>query len=112
MIKEESRFASSTVFEGMTSIRALIDNLKNNVENARRIKEILFDLYLFEREFNKELYPNNEIIILDKNEEYEPPFDIPELELQIGNYIKRLYIISDSGEGLIVYLKTKENDND
>lgn len=43
MIKEESRFASSTVFEGMTSIRALIDNLKNNVENARRIKEILFD---------------------------------------------------------------------
>ena len=43
MIKEESRFASSTVFEGMTSIRALLDNLKNNVENARKIKEILFD---------------------------------------------------------------------
>ena len=40
MIKEESRFATSTVFEGMTSIRALLDNLKNGVENARKINEI------------------------------------------------------------------------
>ena len=36
MIKEESRFATSTVFEGMTSIRALLDNLKNGVENASK----------------------------------------------------------------------------
>ncbi len=43
MIKEETRFASSTIFEGMTSIRALLDNLKNNVENARKIEKILFD---------------------------------------------------------------------
>ena len=42
MIKEETRFASSTVFEGMTSIRALIDNLKDNVENVRKIEKILF----------------------------------------------------------------------
>lgn len=43
MIKEESRFATSTVFEGMTSIRALLDNLKDGVENARKIEKILFD---------------------------------------------------------------------
>ncbi len=43
MIKEESRFASSTVFEGMTSIRAIIDNLKENIPNARKITKILFD---------------------------------------------------------------------
>ena len=43
MIKEESRFCESTVFEGMTSIRALIDNLKDNKENARKIQKILFD---------------------------------------------------------------------
>lgn len=43
MIKEETRFASSVVFEGMTSIRALLDNLKNNIENARKIEKILFD---------------------------------------------------------------------
>ena len=43
MIKEESRFADSTVFEGMTSIRALLDNLKDDVPNARKIEKILFD---------------------------------------------------------------------
>ena len=43
MIKEESRFAPSCVFEGMTSIRALLDNLKAGKENARRIEKILFD---------------------------------------------------------------------
>lgn len=96
----------------LKTLQDAIENISIDDFNNEIIKEILFDLYLFEREFNKELYPNNEIIILDTNEEYEPPFDIPELELQIGNYIKRLYIISDSGEGLIVYLKTKENNND
>ena len=43
MIKEETRFASSTVFEGMTSIRALIDNLKNGIRGAREIEKILYD---------------------------------------------------------------------
>ena len=43
MIKEESRFKDSCVFEGMTSIRALLDNLKENKVNARKIEKILFD---------------------------------------------------------------------
>lgn len=43
MIKEESRFAKSTVFEGMTSIRALLDNLKDGIDGARKIEKILFD---------------------------------------------------------------------
>lgn len=43
MIKEAERFASSTVFEGMTSIRAIIDNLKDNKSNARKIEKILID---------------------------------------------------------------------
>ncbi len=43
MIKEENRFISSTVFEGMTSIRALIDNLKDKKPNARKITKILFN---------------------------------------------------------------------
>lgn len=43
MIKEESRFISSTVFEGMTSIRALLDNLKDGKENARIIEKIIYD---------------------------------------------------------------------
>ena len=40
MIKEESRFASSTVFEGMTSIRAV---LASQNEGARSIQRILYD---------------------------------------------------------------------
>lgn len=43
MIKEEARFESSTVFEGMTSIRAVLDNLKDNKKNARKIEKILID---------------------------------------------------------------------
>jgi 23S rRNA (guanosine2251-2'-O)-methyltransferase len=43
MIKESSRFESSCVFEGMTSIRALLDNLKENKPNARKISKILYD---------------------------------------------------------------------
>ena len=43
MIKEINRFASSTVFEGMTSIRAILDNLKSNARNARKIEKILYD---------------------------------------------------------------------
>ena len=94
------------------TLQDAVENISTDRFNKEIIKEILFDLYLFDREFNKELYPNNEVIILDTNEEYEPPFDIPELELQVVNYIKRLYIISDSGEGLIIYQKRKENNND
>ena len=43
MIKEESRFTNSTVFEGMTSIRAILDGIKENKPNARKIEEILYD---------------------------------------------------------------------
>ena len=43
MIKEESRFAESTVFEGMTSIRAVLDNIKDGKYNARKITKILYD---------------------------------------------------------------------
>lgn len=43
MIKEETRFQSSTVFEGMTSIRAVLDNLKEGIPNARKIERILID---------------------------------------------------------------------
>ena len=43
MIKEESRFTASTVFEGMTSIRAVLDNLKDRKPNARNIEKLLYD---------------------------------------------------------------------
>ena len=54
MIKEESRFKDSCVFEGMTSIRALIDNLKDEKYNARKIEKILYDMQK-EKSKSKEL---------------------------------------------------------
>ena len=41
MKKEESRFAASTVFEGMTSIRAVLATDKSF--NDRRIERVLYD---------------------------------------------------------------------
>ena len=42
MQKEESRFSNSTVFEGMTSIRAVL-NGGYSENNNRKIEKILFD---------------------------------------------------------------------
>ena len=42
MQKEESRFSNSTVFEGMTSIRAVI-NGGYSEKNDRKIEKILYD---------------------------------------------------------------------
>ena len=42
MIKEEIKFQDSSVFEGMTSIRAIIAAYDTSFNN-RRIKEIYYD---------------------------------------------------------------------
>ena len=40
--KEENKFTASNIFEGMTSIRAIIEGIDSGV-NDRRILNILFD---------------------------------------------------------------------
>ena len=42
MQKEEIKFADSLVFEGMTSIRAIINGIDSGV-NDRVIQEVMFD---------------------------------------------------------------------
>ena len=42
MIKEEIKFQDSCVFEGMTSIRAIIKSIDEGISN-RRIEKILYD---------------------------------------------------------------------
>ena len=42
MIKEDIKFQNSCIFEGMTSIRAIISSIDNNISN-RRINKILYD---------------------------------------------------------------------
>ena len=45
MIKETDKFIDSNVFEGMTSISALIKSIRSG-RNDRKIKKILFDSYI------------------------------------------------------------------
>ena len=42
MKKEEIKFCSSTIFEGMTSVRALIYAIDNHISD-RRIEKIILD---------------------------------------------------------------------
>ena len=48
MQKEDIKFQSSTVFEGMTSIRAIIKGIDSGV-NDRKIKKILYDKVKFKK---------------------------------------------------------------
>lgn len=48
MIKEEIKFQNSCIFEGMTSIRAIIKSIDENIGD-RRIEKILFDESKFEK---------------------------------------------------------------
>ena len=41
MIKEESRFKDSNIFEGMVSVRAVFESIDNGKSN-RKIEKILF----------------------------------------------------------------------
>ena len=90
----------------------VLNKIPTNTFSNEIIKEILFDVYTFDREFDRTLYPNNEVIILDTDEQYTPPNDVSEFEIKVENYLKKLYIVSDSGEGLIIYQKRKEKNND
>ncbi len=95
MIKEETRFQSSTVFEGMTSIRAVLDNLKENKINARKIEKILIDS---ERLISKA----KEIGYLKKMAEL---FDF---EIEISNKeIIDTYAVGTSHGGIIAFCKEK-----
>ncbi len=95
MIKEESRYASSTVFEGMTSIRALLDNLKEGKENARKIEKILYDKV-------KEKSKSKEIGYLKKMAELFS-FDIERVDTDIIDN----YTIGASHGGIIALCNEK-----
>lgn len=78
-----------------------IQLLDIDTEGIDVIKDILLHTFMFEYYFPKSKI--NEIVILKNNEEYEFPQLIPEVDETIGNFNKRIYILCDTGEGLIVY---------
>ena len=72
------------------------------------LKDLLFQTYIFDTQFTGETL--NEIVLVNKDETYKMPDLIPEIEEIIGGYKKTLFIICDSGEGLIVYQEIGGND--
>lgn len=88
----------------MKKIRNLKDAVRSldiDVEGIDVVKDVLLQAFTFESCFDKN--STNEVVILEKDEEYSEPELIPEIVENIGDYEKKLYIVCDSGEGLVVY---------
>ena len=81
--------------------------LKEKVEfgslSEELMKDIVFQIYIFENYFEQGVV--NKVVILEEDEDYPIPDLACELEETICNYNKQLFILSNSGEGLIVYKK-------
>lgn len=60
-------------------------------------------LILFDTEFGASEI--NKIVILDTNEEYDVPHPYPEVDDTVGTYNKKIYVLCDSGEGIVIYKK-------
>ena len=85
--------------------------LKEKVEfgslGEELMKDIVFQLYIFENCFEEGAI--NKVVILEEDEDYPIPDLACELEETICNYNKQLFILSNSGEGLIVYKKQQKD---
>ena len=82
--------------------------LANEDLSPELLKDILFQLFVMETQFQGDTL--NEIIILNKDDPKHQMDLMPEFEEEIEGYQKTLYIICDSGEGLIVYHELGGND--
>lgn len=69
-------------------------------------KDIVFQLYVFETEFDYAYSTSNRVIILKENEKADLSNLMCESEEEIAGYLKQTYIVSDYGEGVIVYRKS------
>ena len=80
----------------LKNIQEAIKLLNMDDYSPNVLKDILFNLFTFNTQFQG--FTANEIIIVAKHEEYEKPDLIAEFDVQIDNYHKTLYILSNSGE--------------
>lgn len=87
----------------ITNMKEVVENIKLYNFTPDLIKDILLQVFIFDTEFEK---PNqNKLVVLDENETYDTSLLVPEFEEDIDDYHKTLYIICDSGEGLLIYKK-------
>ena len=87
-----------------------IEKLSTDTLPIEVLKDVLLQTFIFDTAFKNYQNSQNKVIILNSNEEYPTPDLIPEIDEIIEKTQKSLYILSDSGEGLVVYKKIREND--
>ena len=90
----------------MVEIRCIKDiREKINIDEIeyKLLIDVIQMTALFEVEFGESEI--NKVVILDTDEEYEDPHPYPEVVDTVGSYNKKVYIVSDSGEGVVIYRK-------
>lgn len=91
--------------EEIKNFKELKEKIKFGVLPYEVMKDIIFQIYVFESEFENVNTNSNKIILLDSNENYDMQNLDCEVEEAIAGYLKQVYILSDYGEGVIIYKK-------
>ena len=89
-----------------------IDKLTIDTLAIDVLKDVLLQTFIFDTEFRDYQNSQNKVVILDSNEDYQIPDLIPEIDEVIEKTQKTLFILSDSGEGLVIYKKLREIENE
>ena len=89
-----------------------IDKLTLDTLPIDVLKDVLLQTFIFDTEFRDYQNSQNKVVILDSNEDYQIPDLIPEIDEVIEKTQKNLFILSDSGEGLVIYKKLREIENE
>ena len=89
-----------------------IDKLTIDTLSIDVLKDVLLQTFIFDTEFRDYQNSQNKVVILDSNEDYQIPDLIPEIDEVIEKTQKTLFILSDSGEGLVIYKKLREIENE
>ena len=92
-----------------------IDKLTLDTLPIDVLKDVLLQTFIFDTEFRDYQNSQNKVVILDSNEDYQIPDIIPEIDEVIEKTPKTqktLFILSDSGEGLVIYKKLRERENE
>ena len=85
----------------ITNMKQAVTELQKTELSQNTIKDILLQAYIIDTQYPKEI--QNKIVLLQDNEQYDTKNLIPEIEEDIDDYHKSIYILSDYGEGLIIY---------
>ena len=85
------------------SIKDIREKLNIHEMDEKLLLDLVRMLILLDTEFGAS--DINKLVILDSNEEYKEPHPYPEVDEIVGTYNKKIYIVSDIGEGVVIYKK-------